>query len=228
MSNAWYAFYPGDYGRDTAHLSLTEDGAYRRLLDHYYSTRRPIPTYVEQVFRICRAFVPAEQEAVRSVLRQFFTEGSDGWHNCRVDRELDKARDIIEKRSQAGKESGRRRRSAIPTHVEQVFTQPQPQPQPQIPSPPSPPDFCFSSENRNLTTSSTRARAGDYSDQDYLERDLRKLRDAEKEVEVVVKAQPHLTSDETFELICERAGFSVQRGLEIKTLQRKWPEAVSA
>jgi len=104
---------PGDYGRDTAHLSLTEDGAYRRLLDHYYSTGRPIPTNVEQVFRICRPFVPAEQETVRSVLQQFFTQESDGWHNHRVDRELDKAREISEKRSKAGKESGRKRTNTL-------------------------------------------------------------------------------------------------------------------
>jgi hypothetical protein len=29
VSNQWYAHYPGDYGRDTAHLSLVEHGAYR-------------------------------------------------------------------------------------------------------------------------------------------------------------------------------------------------------
>lgn len=36
----------------------------------------------------CRAFTKAEQDAVRVVLHQFFTEQPDGWHNSRADREL--------------------------------------------------------------------------------------------------------------------------------------------
>ena len=38
MARQWYSFYPGDYGRDTGHLSLIEHGAYRTLMDHYYAT----------------------------------------------------------------------------------------------------------------------------------------------------------------------------------------------
>jgi uncharacterized protein YdaU (DUF1376 family) len=131
----WYAFYPGDYGRDTAHLSLVEDGAYRRLLDYCYSTGKPIPTCVEQVFRICRAFVPEEQAAVQSVLRQFFLEQPDGWHNPRAESELCKSRGIRAKRITAGKISASKRAAHVATSVgapvEHVLTQPQPQPQPQ-------------------------------------------------------------------------------------------------
>jgi uncharacterized protein YdaU (DUF1376 family) len=127
MANPWYAFYAGDYRRDTAHLSLLQDGAYRRLLDYCYSTGKPIPTHVEQVFRICSAFVPEEQAAVRFILDEFFTLRDDGWHNPRVDRELAKVHEIREKRSKAGRESARKRK---PTHVEHMFTQPQPQSQP--------------------------------------------------------------------------------------------------
>lgn len=36
---------------------MTEDGAYRRLLDHYYSTGRPFPSNIEKLWRICRAFL---------------------------------------------------------------------------------------------------------------------------------------------------------------------------
>jgi uncharacterized protein YdaU (DUF1376 family) len=129
MANPWYPFYPGDYRRDTAHLSLQQDGAYRRLLDHSYATGKPISTHVEQVFRICSAFVPEEQAAVRYVLDEFFTLRDDGWHNPRVDRELAKIHEISEKRSKAGRESARKRN---PTHVEHMFPQPQPQSQPQL------------------------------------------------------------------------------------------------
>ncbi|TXH13476.1 MAG: DUF1376 domain-containing protein, partial [Hyphomicrobiaceae bacterium] len=39
-----YPFHPGDYMLDTAHLEPMEDLAYRRLLDFYYSSEKPIPT----------------------------------------------------------------------------------------------------------------------------------------------------------------------------------------
>jgi uncharacterized protein YdaU (DUF1376 family) len=36
MSDQWLPWYIGDHKRDTAHLSPLQDGAYRRLIDHYY------------------------------------------------------------------------------------------------------------------------------------------------------------------------------------------------
>jgi uncharacterized protein YdaU (DUF1376 family) len=208
---------------------MMEDSAYRRLLDHYYSTERPIPTPVEQVLRICRAVAPAEQDAVRFVLQHFFTKQSDGWHNPRVDRELQIRHELTEKKSKAGKASAQKRSSARatpePTSVEQVLTQPQPQSGRQFPSPSSAAGFSFSSENKTLTTSNTRARV--YTDEDFLARDLRKLRDAENEMEIVIKAQPNLAPEEIFEMTCERAGVSVADGLRAKEYQRKWPAAES-
>jgi uncharacterized protein YdaU (DUF1376 family) len=157
MSNPWYAFYPGDYGRDTAHLSLAEDGAYRRLLDYLYSTGRPIPAGGEQAFRICRAFYPPEQAAVTSVLSQFFFEEPDGLHNKRADVELAKSKQITADRVRAGQASALKRElaakkaevkreakkghlgkptrvgsnvgSSVPTSVQHLSPQPQPQPQ---------------------------------------------------------------------------------------------------
>ncbi len=86
--NPWYKRYPGDYLRDTAHLSLAEDGAYGRLLDHYYSTSAPLPPDTVALYRICRAMDDAERRAVDGVLRQFFALRSDGHHNKRADKEI--------------------------------------------------------------------------------------------------------------------------------------------
>jgi uncharacterized protein YdaU (DUF1376 family) len=72
--NAWYAFYVGDYARDTAHLSLLEHGAYRLLLDHYYATGHPLPNDLSKLYRICRARSPAERKAVSLVASEFFFE----------------------------------------------------------------------------------------------------------------------------------------------------------
>jgi uncharacterized protein YdaU (DUF1376 family) len=84
----WYPHYPGDYTRDTAHLSLVQHGAYRLLLDHYYSTASPLPSEASTLYRICRAFDEGERNAVDFVISQFFELRADGHHNSRADRQL--------------------------------------------------------------------------------------------------------------------------------------------
>ena len=82
----WYPRYPGDYMRDTAHLSLTEHGAYNVLLDHYYATGGPLPDRHEALIRICRAYEDTEKQAVKSVADAFFPVNGDGMrHNRRAD-----------------------------------------------------------------------------------------------------------------------------------------------
>jgi uncharacterized protein YdaU (DUF1376 family) len=85
----WYPRYMGDYIRDTAHLTMTEHGAYTLLLDHYYSTGQPLPADDAALMRICRAFDPVEQSAVLSVAGTFFPVNGDGKrHNNRADKQL--------------------------------------------------------------------------------------------------------------------------------------------
>lgn len=107
----FYKRYPGDYIRDTAHLSLMEHGAYTLLLDHCYSTERSLPADPQALFRICRAFSPEEQAAVVSAADQFFPLGDDGLrHNARFIRQLpdeQKGRDVAREN---GKRGGRPRK----------------------------------------------------------------------------------------------------------------------
>jgi uncharacterized protein YdaU (DUF1376 family) len=145
--NSWYARYPGDYMRDTSHLSLSEHGAYNRLLDHYYSTGRSLPASKDAVYRICGAFGETERAAVDSILSQFFTLTEDGYHNPRSDRELAKRRELkisLSRRGQRGA-NARWRKTSEDKSVDgdgqghasangrgngQTMEEPQPHPQP--------------------------------------------------------------------------------------------------
>src|SRR5215468_8618608 len=84
----WYPHFPGDYIRDTAHLSVIQHGAYRLLLDHYYASASPLPAELAALYRICRAFDEAERKAVDFVISQFFELRADGYHNSRADKQL--------------------------------------------------------------------------------------------------------------------------------------------
>lgn len=80
----YYPFHPGDYLRDTAHLEPMEDLTYRRLLDMYYLSERPIPLETDLVSRRLRL----GSEWVIKVLSEFFQETEEGWIHGRCDREI--------------------------------------------------------------------------------------------------------------------------------------------
>ncbi|MDR1351531.1 MAG: YdaU family protein [Zoogloeaceae bacterium] len=84
----YYPFHIGDYVSATRHLSWDEDAAYRRLLDVYYTTEKPIPLEDRQVFRLVMAQTASQREAVVTVLQEFFEETPDGWVNKRADEVL--------------------------------------------------------------------------------------------------------------------------------------------
>lgn len=89
----YYEHHLGDYLRDTAHLSMVEDGAYRRLLDAYYIKELPLPKAVRDVYRLVRASSKVEKDAVSIVLSEFFAESADGWRHKRCDTEIARYQD---------------------------------------------------------------------------------------------------------------------------------------
>lgn len=91
----YYKHYMGDYQRDTGHLSLAQDGAYRRLMDHYYSTEEPLPLDKEPLYRICGAMDRKERDAVDSVVTKFFQAVNGKLHHQRIDEEIAKAQEKI-------------------------------------------------------------------------------------------------------------------------------------
>lgn len=84
----YYEFHIGDYLKNTAHLSMLEDAAYRRLIDAYYTREAPLPAERRACYKLCRAYSKDEREAVDYVLDEFFDSHEDGWHNDRCDAEI--------------------------------------------------------------------------------------------------------------------------------------------
>jgi len=103
----YYPHHIGDYLRDTSHLTALEDGTYRRMLDVYYASEKPLPLETQWVCRLVRARTTEEQEAVEEILRQFFEKRPDGWHNKRADLEIRKSKVRIKAAKNNGKRGGR-------------------------------------------------------------------------------------------------------------------------
>lgn len=101
-----FQFHLGDYYSHTSHLSLTEDLAYRRIIDFYYLHETAPTGRPDQIARLIR--MPKEVAAVEQVLNEFFCqETSDSgdnsstvWRHKRCDEEI--------KKYQGFKESGKR------------------------------------------------------------------------------------------------------------------------
>lgn len=82
----FYQLHIGDYATAAGHLSMLEDGAYRRLLDVYYSREQPLPLELRDCYKLARAHSKAERDAVAYVIREFFFADHDGFHNERADK----------------------------------------------------------------------------------------------------------------------------------------------
>lgn len=80
----FYQFHIGDYKSHTHHLSLIEDLAFRRLLDHYYLHEHPISQR-----DIARQIGMREHEQeVLTVLNEFFISTDNGFINPRADSQI--------------------------------------------------------------------------------------------------------------------------------------------
>ncbi len=116
----YYNHHIGDYLVDTAHLSILEDGAYRRLMDRYYTTEQPIPADEAALFRVLRARSEDEKEAVRVVLSEFFTLTGNAWSHKRCDSEIESYQAKAEANRSNGAKGGR-----PPKAKEQALDNPQ-------------------------------------------------------------------------------------------------------
>lgn len=128
----WYKHYLGDYARDTGHLTITEHGVYRLLLDHYYATEGDLPTAATELEQLCRARTKADRKAVETIAAKFFpVNGTGSRHNHRADREIARWQSQAKLNRELGKKGGRPRKTES---VSESETEPKPNRNPnQIP-----------------------------------------------------------------------------------------------
>ncbi len=114
MSNrAWMPLHIADYLADTGHLTATEHGAYLLLIMHYWQNGA-LPENERVIARIAK-LSPEQWEESRDMLAMLF---GPGWKHKRIDAELAKADDIIEKRRSAA--SSRHSKSKSNASAEQM------------------------------------------------------------------------------------------------------------
>lgn len=115
-----------DYRKDTMHLTLLEHGCYRQLLDQYYLNEKPLPLDLRKLSRLINARTEDEQQAVKNIIEDFFTETENGFIHSRCDLEIEFFHARLESASKAGKASAEKRAKAndCSTSVQQAFNQP--------------------------------------------------------------------------------------------------------
>jgi uncharacterized protein YdaU (DUF1376 family) len=102
----YYQFHIGDYKSHTHHLSVLEDIAYRRLLDHYYLHEAPIKQ--RDIAR--QIGMRDHEQEVLSVLDEFFVSTENGFISPRADAEIAKYREMVD----AGKRGAAKRWQSPP------------------------------------------------------------------------------------------------------------------
>ncbi len=101
----YYNFNIGDYIKSTQHLSLLEDLAYRRLLDRYYDTEKPLEADVKKLCRFIR--MSDYEKETQAILDEFFSLTKNGWIQKRVKKELDAYSRKADAARANGKKGGR-------------------------------------------------------------------------------------------------------------------------
>lgn len=99
----FFSWHIGDYLTRTVHLNWEEDMAYRRMLELYYSTERPLPADKGEIARLIRAECGRHKKAIENILSEFFVLTDRGYENVRCNEEIEKFKSKSSKASQSAR-----------------------------------------------------------------------------------------------------------------------------
>jgi uncharacterized protein YdaU (DUF1376 family) len=114
----YYRFFPVLYQADTLHLTLAQDGAYRRLIDHYMTSRQPLPDNDAALARIAGCTL-SEWAEIAPIIRPFFKPRNSVLSHKRCDAELawqDNRQKIRSEIAQKGVDARRRKNKGLATN----------------------------------------------------------------------------------------------------------------
>ena len=102
-----YPKHIGDYAKAAMNLTHMADLAYRRMLDLYYDSERPLKA--DAATLAGEIGMDSYTAEVSLVLNRHFKLGTDGWHNKRADQVIAAYHAQIDGASKAGKASAAKR-----------------------------------------------------------------------------------------------------------------------
>lgn len=93
----YYQHHIGDLLRETANLNDHQLVTYMRMIWRYYETEKPFTDSLEDLAFAMRS----DEKTVQLLLRHYFVQQSDGWHQSRCDKEISAYHEKGEKRKAA-------------------------------------------------------------------------------------------------------------------------------
>ncbi len=107
----WMPLYIADWNDKTRHLTCEQDGAYGRLVRHYWvnGAISDDDTALACIVGLDRA----KWRKMRPALATFFHISDGRWFHERVEEELERARQITDARRQSGKLGGRPKKQTV-------------------------------------------------------------------------------------------------------------------
>lgn len=114
----YYQFNIKDYSFATIRMSLMEDLAFRRMLDLFYESEKPLPCELKRIAKLIGML--DHQEEIRDVLNEFWKETESGWVNSRANDEINKYKSKAESARTNGKKGGRPKTQEEPKKTQLV------------------------------------------------------------------------------------------------------------
>lgn len=96
----WWPFYARDYSVQTKTMTLEAKGAYVELLNHYWQQQSPLPDDDSSLSKIV-GISTKKWKTIRQLVAPLFVQRDGLWHHSRLDEEMGKAVEMIEKKRKA-------------------------------------------------------------------------------------------------------------------------------
>ena len=129
-TDIWMPIYWPDWVRDTAQLSLQEQGAYLMLTKEYWNKRSELCDDKTRLYRSCGAQSRSEKESVNFILDTYFLHENGMYISKRIDEELARAAEnkvTQQKRTEAARAAKAKKTKTV---TKSVTSSPSPTPTP--------------------------------------------------------------------------------------------------